>query len=113
MIDARTIIGTATLPDWIMGGKLTSRLWVQELDNGNILFPHPLRNDDIETSDRRYLLMKGRDDDKIQVVQNQQNKLRRLASLVHPFVKDENEQSGWRATPHQSETSKCVWILNR
>ena len=30
IIDENTLIGTATLPDWIMGGRLTSRIWVQD-----------------------------------------------------------------------------------
>lgn len=86
-IDGATIIGTATLPDWIMGGELTSRIWVrQEPSNGNILFLRPLRNDDLATSDRRFELEKGRDDDKIAVVMEHMKRLRYVASLEHPFL---------------------------
>jgi hypothetical protein len=108
VLDEQTVIGTATLPDWIMGGNLTSRLWTRELDNGNILFLRPLRNDDISTSDRRFELVKGRDDEQIQVVREELSRLRVLASLSHPFqakdslsrgplatVKNDNGRSRW------------------
>lgn len=89
-LDEQTVIGTATLPDWIMGGDLTSRLWTRELDNGNILFLRPLRNDDVSTSDRRFELVKGRDDEQIQVVREELTRLRMLASLSHPFEPPES-----------------------
>ena len=79
------IIGSATLPDWIMGGELTSRLYVEELPNGDILTLRPLRNDDISTSDRRYQLEKGKHDDKIVLVRRELERLRRLAAMKHPF----------------------------
>ena len=84
LLDDRTIIGTVTLPDWIMGGMLTSRLWVSELPNGNVLTQRPLQNDDLRTSDRRYELVKGEDDDRIALVKNELKRLRYLATLEHP-----------------------------
>ena len=86
IIDEQILIGTATLPDWIMGGNLTSRLWIQELPNQNILFLRPLRNDDINTSDRKFELIKGQDDEKVQQVQKELKRLRMLAFVKHPFV---------------------------
>jgi len=90
ILDDQTLIGTATLPDWIMGGNLTSRLWVRELDNKNILFLRPLRNDDINTSDRQFELIKGQDDEEIRRVQVELKRLRILASFTHPYVAPEN-----------------------
>lgn len=85
VLDSKTLIGTSTLNDWIMGGNLTSRLHVEELDNGDIKFVRPLYNDDIHTADRRFGLFKGRDDDKIALVQKELHRLRFLATLKHPF----------------------------
>lgn len=78
------LMGTATLPDWIMGGMLTSRLWVKELPNGNILCLRPLRNDDVSTSDRTYELVKGRNDGRIEIVRRELTRLRILAALSIP-----------------------------
>jgi hypothetical protein len=62
ILDDRTIIGMATLSDWIMGGNLTSPLWIR--DEGDIiLFLRPLRNDNVDSSDRRYQLSTDDDDD--------------------------------------------------
>merc|ERR1712137_1332637 len=88
LVDERTLIGTATLPDWIMGGELTSRLLVQEKQNGNILFMRPLYNDDTRTSDRRYELTHGEDNEKIEIVRKEIASLRFLATLKHPFVEE-------------------------
>jgi hypothetical protein len=85
IIDEHTILGTATLPDWIIGGMLTSRLWIQELGNGNILCLRPLIQDDPTTTDRTFRLAKGKDDDKIARVQVELGRLRYLAGLKHPF----------------------------
>ena len=52
ILDTHTMIGTATLPDWIMGGMLTSRIWIRDRD-GKIITMRPLYNDDIDTQDRR------------------------------------------------------------
>jgi hypothetical protein len=93
-LDDCTLIGTATLPDWIMGGNLTSRLWIQELNNGNILFLRPLYNDDINTSDRRFELVKGEDDEQIRQVQVELKRLRMLASISHPLVLPETASNG-------------------
>ena len=87
ILDEHTLIGTATLPDWIMGGMLTSRLWLSELPNGNILTQRPLQNDDLRTSDRRYELVKGKDDEKIAIVREELKRLRYLAGLQHPVEK--------------------------
>lgn len=92
ILDERTMIGTATLPDWIMGGNLTSRLWVRERQNGNILFLRPLRNDNTDTSDRRYELVKGEDDRKIKLVLKELARLRHVALLPSPF--DAKHESG-------------------
>lgn len=84
ILDEHTLIGTVTLPDWIMGGMLTSRLWLCELPNGNILMQRPLENDDLRTSDRKYELVQGKDDDKIPIVREELKRLRYLAGLEHP-----------------------------
>ncbi|CAB9506829.1 expressed unknown protein [Seminavis robusta] len=85
IVDNNTIIGTATLPDWIMGGELTSRIWVSELENGSILCKRPLYRDDVGTSDRTYWMKKGKDDDKIAVFKEEMARIRYLATLEHPF----------------------------
>ncbi len=86
VLDDRTIIGTATVPDWIMGGDLTSRLWVQQEEpGGDILCLRPLYNDDTGTADRRYELRRGRDDDKIIIVQKELERIRYLAGLPDPY----------------------------
>ena len=89
VLDEDTIIGTATLPDWIMGGDLTSRLYVrdEEHETGDIVMLRPLHKDDIATSDRRFRLVKGQDDDKLRLVRAELARLRHLASLEHPFEK--------------------------
>ena len=84
LVGEGTIVGTVTLPDWIMGGMLSSRLWVRELDNGNVLTMRPLQNDDLGTSDRRYELVKGEDDDWIALVREELKRLRYLATMGHP-----------------------------
>jgi hypothetical protein len=94
MLNERTMIGTATLPDWIMGGNLTSRLWVRARQNSNILFLRPLWNDNTDTSDRRYELVKGEDDRKIQLVLKELARLRHVALLTAPFdVTKDSEKS--------------------
>lgn len=45
----------------------------------------PLHNDDISTSDRKFDLKKGQDDEKIALVQAELERLRQLAALDHPF----------------------------
>lgn len=85
IIDDRTLIGTATLPDWIMGGELTSRLWIQEQENGNILCLRPLYHDDINTKDRKYELVRGIDAEKISLVKIELERLRYLATLPSPI----------------------------
>lgn len=94
ILDKHTLIGTATLPDWIMGGMLTSRLWLCELPNGNILTQRPLQNDDLRTSDRRYELVQGKDDEKIAIVREELKRLRYLAGLEHPF--DRRRQASFK-----------------
>lgn len=83
-LNEKTLIGTATLPDWIMGGLLSSRLFIQEQPNGDLLFLRPLYNDDIKTSDRRFMLKVGRDDDKIKIVAPELKRLMMLAALPAP-----------------------------
>lgn len=80
------IIGTATLPDWIMGGDLSSRLYVRaDKMDGSILFLRPLYHDDLATSDRKFLLKKGIDDDMISTVRQELDRLCYLAKLPLPF----------------------------
>jgi hypothetical protein len=98
IIDKHTLIGTATLPDWIMGGELTSRLWVKELVNGNIKFLRPLRNDDIKTSDRKLDLQKGKDDGKIGLVRHELKRLRWLASMNFPTRVIQCDKLQWGRT---------------
>lgn len=93
ILDSKTLIGTATVGDWIMGGQLTSRLHVEELENGDVKFVRPLYNDDVSTADRHFGLFKGRDDDKIAMVKKELQRLRFLASLKHPFVPKKWEDS--------------------
>jgi hypothetical protein len=81
-----TIIGTATLPDWIMGGDLTSRLYTQvDKTDGNVLFLRPLYNDDLGTVDRRFRLKRGEDDGMIATVKKEVERLCFLAKLPLPF----------------------------
>ena len=51
-----------------------------------VRFLRPLRNDDIGTSDRKFDLLLGKDDDKISLVLAEINRLEKLAGLQHPFV---------------------------
>ncbi len=87
VLNSKALIGTSTLSDWIMGGELTSRLHVEELDNGDLKFVRPLYNDDISTADRRFGLYKGRDDVKIVAIRKEIDRIRFLASLQHPFAR--------------------------
>jgi hypothetical protein len=88
ILDSKTLIGTATLPDWIMGGNLTSRLHIREMENGDLQFVRPLYNDDIGTSDRKFVLSKSSGDaDKIAVVTKELERLRYLATLQHPLAR--------------------------
>jgi hypothetical protein len=81
------IIGTATLPDWILGGDLSSRLYIRvdKLD-GSILFLRPLYHDDLNTCDRRFKLTKGVDDMMIAIVREEVNRLCYLATLPLPYT---------------------------
>ena len=81
IVNDETLIGTATLPDWIMGGELTSRVHIRELGNGDVLFLRPLYGDKIETSDRRFKLKAGKDDGWIARVRRELNVLRAVATL--------------------------------
>lgn len=80
-----TMIGTATLPDWIMGGDLTSRLHIHEMENGDVQFLRPLYFDDVGTADRRIVLSQSRDPEKVAIVKKEIERLRYLATLQHPF----------------------------
>ena len=80
-----TTIGSATLPDWIMGGELTSRLHIrQDKVDGGILFLRPLYDDNITTADRRFRLKKGIDDEMIALVEKELQRIQYLASLPLP-----------------------------
>lgn len=99
IVDDQTLIGTATLRDWVMGGNLTSRLWVQD-QGESILFLRPLHHDDPKTTDRRYLL--SDDDKKLARVRQELARLRHLAGLQHPI--DYLEQvEPMAVTPSQHE----------
>jgi hypothetical protein len=50
----------------------------------------PLHNDDISTSDRKFDLKKGQDDEKMALVHTELERLRQLAALEHPFRPPEN-----------------------
>eukprot|EP00581_Thalassiosira_minuscula_P008311 CAMPEP_0183703092 /NCGR_PEP_ID=MMETSP0737-20130205/967_1 /TAXON_ID=385413 /ORGANISM="Thalassiosira miniscula, Strain CCMP1093" /LENGTH=368 /DNA_ID=CAMNT_0025929795 /DNA_START=116 /DNA_END=1222 /DNA_ORIENTATION=- len=123
LLDDTTLIGTATLNDWIMGGNLTSRIYVQEKDNGNILFLRPLRNDDIGTSDRRYELKAGVDDDKIARVRPELRRLRLLATLegqlqeamvaCYGFVPAEEEGNNDSSLPRNKLRSDSPLPMNK
>ncbi|CAJ1935107.1 unnamed protein product [Cylindrotheca closterium] len=82
VLDDQTIIGTATLSDWIMGGQLTSRMWIKDKGT-SILFQRPLYEDDLDTSDRRYEIS---DPKRMAMVRDELTRLRYLAKLRHPFV---------------------------
>mmetsp|Transcript_32415 Transcript_32415/g.78731 ORF Transcript_32415/g.78731 Transcript_32415/m.78731 type:complete len:357 (-) Transcript_32415:87-1157(-) len=82
ILDPNTIIGTATLKDWIMGGQLTSRMWIQDKGT-SILFKRPLHNDDLSSSDRRYEVS---DEKRMAMVREEVERLRYLANLEHPYV---------------------------
>ena len=108
IIDDKTIIGTATFPDWIMGGELTSWLWIRELPNGNIMCLRPLYNDDISTKDRQYELIKGKDDDKIEIVEAELERLRYLASLPCPFEQEMEELAKRRPEQEESKSIREI-----
>ena len=88
IMDENTIIGTATLPDWIMGGDLTSRLWVRVFPGtGVISFRRPLYNDDLQTSDRKFDMKREKDDDnRYKMVISEIERLRYTSELEYPFV---------------------------
>jgi len=91
IIDEHTIIGTATLPDWIMGGQLTSRMWVRD-QGSTVLALRPLYHDNVEDNvDRRYELVEGRDDRRIATMRSALRKIRFLASIKHTVTSLEQE----------------------
>lgn len=105
VLDSKTLIGTSTLADWIMGGHLTSRLHVEELENGDFKFIRPLYNDDVNTADRRFGLFQGRDDDKLTMVRKELDRLRFLATLKHPFnLTVTNHSQKEETTPNEVST---------
>jgi hypothetical protein len=60
-----------------------------------IRFLRPLYNDDIDTTDRRFELVYGTDDEKIALVETELQRLGQLAELSHPLevpVKEEASQ---------------------
>jgi len=86
-LDDDTIIGTATLPDWIMGGVLTSRLWLRD-DGDTVLALRPLYNDDITLEggvDRRFRLKQGNSEEenrRIATIRSILKDVRRLAAMA-------------------------------
>ena len=94
-----TLIGTATLPDWIMGGDLPSRLYTQiDKKEGNVLFLRPLYNDDLGTVDRRFRLKKGVDDEMIAIVKKEVERLCFLAKLPLPYPAMTNKRKSDQET---------------
>jgi hypothetical protein len=93
-------IGTATLKDWVRGGYyLTSRLYVHDKGD-SIEFLRPLVNDDVLSSDRRYVLTTRKLDDngeirdedllertrhRMRLVRQELDRFRYLASIDHPY----------------------------
>ena len=108
ILDETTLIGTSTLRDWVMGGYLASRLWVQ--DRGDVIeFQRPLRNDDLLTSDRRYLLSESDGEssrNKMSLARNELKRLRYLAALEHPF--DLKAAISYEETDPVSDTAQRV-----
>eukprot|EP00038_Savillea_parva_P010369 m.189844 g.189844 ORF g.189844 m.189844 type:complete len:363 (-) comp17845_c0_seq1:142-1230(-) len=86
VLDKKTIIGTATLPDWIMGGMLTSRIWVREEEDGGMYALRPLYGDDIKSTDRRYRLSPGSppDDRRLVLLRRSVNDVRYLSRFAMP-----------------------------
>jgi len=93
VLGPKKLIGTATLPDWIMGGELTSRLHIEETAEGDLKFTRPLYNDDVATTDRRYSLVKGQDDDKIAIVRVELDRVRHLAGVQHPVANEGDQKT--------------------
>lgn len=89
VLGPKALIGTATLPDWIMGGQLTSRLHVEETEDGSLKFTRPLYFDDVGTADRHFGLFKGRHDVKIAMVRKELDRLRLLAAIAHPVKQNQ------------------------
>ena len=87
MLDDDTIIGTATLPDWIMGGVLTSRLWLRD-DGDTVLALRPLYDDDVTREggvDRRFQLKQGNSEEanrRIATIRSILEDARRLAAMA-------------------------------
>lgn len=67
-------------------------MWVRQVDD-RIRFLRPLHNDDIQTSDRKFELVKGTDDEKMALVEKELKRLRELAEYKHPFDDDKEENA--------------------
>jgi len=93
-----------------MGGYLTSRLYIQD-QGDSILFLRPLRNnDDLSTSDRRYILTTTPSEDvetmtsdgdshnlvkdRMESVRRELDRFRYLATLDHPYRFQEETGEG-------------------
>jgi hypothetical protein len=112
VVDSNVIVGTATLQDWVMGGTLTSRLWIQD-EGDRILFLRPLFNDDPATSDRRYELRvkEGNENDAIvlqrmEMVRFELERLRYLATLQHPYEKEASTLSSSETSSHDAKIAQ-------
>ncbi|KAL3926915.1 MAG: hypothetical protein SGBAC_013286 [Bacillariaceae sp.] len=101
ILDDNTLIGTCTLSDWIMGGQLTSRLWVQDKGT-SILFQRPLYGDDLDTSDRRYAI---KDPKRMAMVREELTRLRYLAKLRHPHVAKVMAERREKTNDNRTESS--------
>jgi hypothetical protein len=62
-------------------------MWVCEdkKADGGVLFQRPLYHDELESSDRRFELKKGKDDELIQIVQQELQRICYLATLPSPY----------------------------
>ena len=101
MIDDTTLIGTATLPDWIMGGELTSRLWLQ-YSKGTLVCKRPLYNDNLESADRSFTLQAGKYGYELSLFLPELQRLRYLATLPSPY----NHQNDNNQQPAESDNNE-------
>ena len=120
-----TMLGTTTLPDWIMGGQLTSRLWVklyyttthEDDDTTDIPcrleFRRPLYHDDVSTSDRYFDWARPTDSDQNATTErmlyqracDELQRLLALAQLVHPLEWDKNKKTSPQTTRMEMDGS--------
>lgn len=96
-----------------MGGQLTSRLHVVELESGDLKSVRPLYNDDVSTADRHFGLHKGQDDAKIATAKKELDRLRYLATIKHPFVPNQRDDSIVAAAPPKTEFELDIFKIHQ